>query len=295
MMLNQDFSKEFILSFVERLSQSMIDSRMVRVMTYPNIEQIKENIKIYEKPESNLANAIIMNQDPSIQKLMTEPYGTVKEISNNPANINSIMPVTKEVLPQNVNLPRPIKPLPMKVLQQKNIVQNKNSNRMPSPYSQPMPFMHKETGVRRLPMPMNRIPNPGQNMPAPNLNNQQETTSLLDLPKIDSLLSDPGVQTVECPGPDKPVLLYKNGAIVQSKLKLNAEEINEIMKDISEKTRIPLMSGVFKAAYGNLVITSVVSEFVGTRFIVQKKSKISPPRPNKNINNNFKLSLYRNA
>ncbi|MEK6928772.1 MAG: hypothetical protein AABW65_02350 [Nanoarchaeota archaeon] len=94
----------------------------------------------------------------------------------------------------------------------------------------------------------------------------------LGMPKIDNILSDPLVETLECTGPGKNIVVSKGGRMYSMDVTLYEEEIKKIMQEISEKTRIPLLSGVFKAAYGNYIITSVMSDFIGTRFMIQKKS-----------------------
>ena len=99
-----------------------------------------------------------------------------------------------------------------------------------------------------------------------------EKINIIGLSKLNGMLADSGVQTIECPGPGKQILVCKSGVIQTTNFSLTLEEINKIMKEISEKTRIPLMSGVFKAAWDNYIITAVMSEFVGTRFIINKKA-----------------------
>src|SRR3989344_240183 len=47
-------------------------------------------------------------------------------------------------------------------------------------------------------------------------------------------------------------------------------EINNLMQEVSNKTRIPLIQGLFKAAFQDLVLTAVISEHIGTRFMIQK-------------------------
>ncbi|MBM3232761.1 hypothetical protein FJZ18_01180 [Candidatus Pacearchaeota archaeon] len=91
------------------------------------------------------------------------------------------------------------------------------------------------------------------------------------LNKLNNLMLDPTVQTIECPGPGKQITVYRSGFIQNTNIFLTTDEIRKIMSEISEITKIPIIPGVFKAALGNFVITSVVSEFVGTRFIIQKK------------------------
>ena len=267
-----DPREEFLKLFMERIVKNMVDAGMVKTeVKYPELEKIKANIKIYENPESTIANAIIMNQSPDIQRLM-QPFEGVKEMSSKESSIASIMERNKD---------EPLFPIPIPVKQYTDIKKQEQiktirpilrprSNLEP-PFSQPMPFMHQKSGMRMLPSSSrSSIISPNENIPRP-APAAPEKTTILGLDKLDKILADIAVQTVECPGPNKQVLVYKSGSIQTANLSLTGDEIINIMKEVSQKTRIPIMSGVFKAAYGNLVITAVMSEFVGTRFIIQKK------------------------
>lgn len=100
-----------------------------------------------------------------------------------------------------------------------------------------------------------------------------------DLGKLNSLIADPGVENIECPGPNKNLLVKKSGRVQKTSLLLTNIEIKKIIKDFSEKTKIPLVKGTFKAALGNLILTAIVSEFAGTKFILQKKTPLSFQSP----------------
>ncbi|MBS3091668.1 hypothetical protein J4217_04460 [Candidatus Pacearchaeota archaeon] len=89
--------------------------------------------------------------------------------------------------------------------------------------------------------------------------------------KILPILQDRFVQSIECPGPGKPLIINKSGIIQTSPINLSTEEIMQIMKDISDKTKIPLLTGAFKAAFDRYVMTAVISDYVGTRFVIQRK------------------------
>ena len=66
--------------------------------------------------------------------------------------------------------------------------------------------------------------------------------------------------------------MNSSGKTQPSQTTLSKEEIQKVIKFFSEQTHIPLVVGVFKAILGNLTITAVVSDFIGTRFIIQKKA-----------------------
>lgn len=134
------------------------------------------------------------------------------------------------------------------------------------PQSSPqMPFLPAHPLAKAQPFPTMQMPKIApQPMPSAGKG------SSVNLGKVTSLLRDPSVFSVECPGPTKNVLVNRAGTIQTTPLTLTKEEINTLMENISDKTRIPLISGVFKAAYQDIIVTAVVSDFVGTRFIIQK-------------------------
>lgn len=124
----------------------------------------------------------------------------------------------------------------------------------PAPMVPAMPAADGLPSLTSIPKPMPSAPDQGP----------------IHLGKIAALLKDPSVFSIECSGPGKNVLVNRAGSVQTTPLQLTKEDIDTVMENFSDKTRIPLITGVFKAAYQDLLITAVVSEFVGTRFIVQK-------------------------
>src|SRR3989338_2405587 len=91
------------------------------------------------------------------------------------------------------------------------------------------------------------------------------TNEKINLGRITKFLLDPSVISVECPGPTKNIVVNQAGKIQSTSVSLTKEEINTLMEEISDKTRIPITSGLFKAVFQDLLITAVTSEFVGSR------------------------------
>jgi len=91
--------------------------------------------------------------------------------------------------------------------------------------------------------------------------------------RLNKIFADPAVQVLNCPGPNKNVLITRLGMVQPSQISFNENEINDFMKDLSEKTRIPLIPGLIKVIFQNLIITSVVSEFIGTKFIAERRQQ----------------------
>ncbi len=95
----------------------------------------------------------------------------------------------------------------------------------------------------------------------------------INLGKINSVLGDPSVFSVESPGPGKNLIINRGGQIMPSSIALTKQEIDLIMNELSDKTRIPLISGgVFRAAFQDVIMTAVVSDYIGTRFLIQKRT-----------------------
>jgi len=100
--------------------------------------------------------------------------------------------------------------------------------------------------------------------------------NLQSLKRIQPLLTDKTITSIECSGPGMPIMIARGTYTQSTPVHFTVDEINKIIKEISERTKIPLnASGIFKAAIGDIIITAVLSEFVGTRFVIQKKAKSS--------------------
>ncbi len=89
--------------------------------------------------------------------------------------------------------------------------------------------------------------------------------------KLNTLIKDPFVNEIECIGADNPLLVKIRGITQKTQVKLTIEEIYDLIAEFSQKTKIPVLNGSIKAALNNLIITAVLSETLGPRFILQKK------------------------
>ncbi len=99
----------------------------------------------------------------------------------------------------------------------------------------------------------------------------QRFTQKIPSEKLLPLLKDPRILSIECPGQGRNIIVYKDGTTQTTPYILDEEEIKEIMENLSEQTKIPIVQGVFKASMSDLIITAVISEFVGTRFVIEKR------------------------
>ncbi len=91
-----------------------------------------------------------------------------------------------------------------------------------------------------------------------------------NLGKIEQLLKDKRIQSIECSGPEKNILVKKNNKINTTNILINQQEITEIINRFSQQAKIPVIGGILKAAVGDLVISAIVSKFIGSRFIINR-------------------------
>ena len=90
--------------------------------------------------------------------------------------------------------------------------------------------------------------------------------------KLNPLIRDQAVQMIECPGAGKNILVKAKNKMNITRIILNENEIKNIINYFSRSSKIPIVGGILKAALDNLLISAVVSEYVGSRFIITKKS-----------------------
>lgn len=90
------------------------------------------------------------------------------------------------------------------------------------------------------------------------------------LNKIQSLINDRNVVSIECPGPGKFLSVKKMGRKMITRIVLSQDDINLILDKFSEQAMIPRIGGIFKAIAENLIITAIDSDVAGPRFIITK-------------------------
>ncbi|HLC77623.1 MAG TPA: hypothetical protein VJH92_00680 [Candidatus Nanoarchaeia archaeon] len=92
----------------------------------------------------------------------------------------------------------------------------------------------------------------------------------IDLGRLNNIISNPETISVECNGAEEPLKIKNTRGVSTSNINLNKEEIMKIIQNFSEMSKIPAHEGIFKVAVGNFIISSVISDVVGSRFIIRK-------------------------
>lgn len=90
--------------------------------------------------------------------------------------------------------------------------------------------------------------------------------------KLSPFISDPEIESIECPGPDAPISIKKRGEIISTSVKMSESEISNLVKEISKLTNTQIIDGILSVSIPEMSFTAVLSEFVGSRFIIQKNS-----------------------
>jgi len=127
----------------------------------------------------------------------------------------------------------------------------------------------------RTPAPVQRVAPampPPQRMTPPRAPQGAPVKLSQDYGKITPLLNDPSVSTIECQGAGKPLMIIRAGQKQGTKIVLNANDIKEVLQKVSDAVHIPLLEGVFRAAVDNFSINAVISEMIGSRFVIKKQT-----------------------
>lgn len=91
----------------------------------------------------------------------------------------------------------------------------------------------------------------------------------IDLGKINIFFNDPRINSIECSGPDKFITVITNKQEL-TRISLNEKEIQDIINKFSTLSNTKIIGGLLKARVNNYTITAVVSEIIGSRFMISK-------------------------
>jgi hypothetical protein len=145
---------------------------------------------------------------------------------------------------------------------------------MPVTLTVPIPGAQPKPRFKTLPKPF-RMP-PRLMIPAPRLPERLRYIRPvarpgieIDLGKLNSLVADPVIQTIECNGPNEKVIIRDPGQKATN-ITLSKEEIDSVIQKFSETSKIPVIEGVFRVAVGKLVLSAIISDVVGSKFIIKK-------------------------
>ena len=105
------------------------------------------------------------------------------------------------------------------------------------------------------------------------------TNIQIELGKLNPLIQDQNVRSIECNGPEENIIVRGNIGTKTTRIILSKEDIDQIINAFSESARIPISEGVFKIVVGRLILSAIISEVVGCKFIIRKMTPQSPSLP----------------
>jgi hypothetical protein len=91
----------------------------------------------------------------------------------------------------------------------------------------------------------------------------------ISLGKLDPLMNNPSIRVIECNGPDQNITI-RAPQTKQTEIILTKEEIDSILNGFSVTSGIPLEQGINNIVVGNLELSAIVSEVIGSKFIIKK-------------------------
>jgi len=168
------------------------------------------------------------------------------------------------LIPKEKNTEKRTKPFQTKPVQKQNYPQKNNFQTQQSYLQQSIP--KQNSSPLQTPVYQQTVQQQYENP-------QQEVSGI---DRIKFLLDDYTVSSIICDGTNKPLIVKRNEQSLATKLILTPEEINEIVQYFSDQSNIPIEEGAFRVIVRNFLFSSVISNLIGSRFII---SRIVSTRP----------------
>jgi hypothetical protein len=96
------------------------------------------------------------------------------------------------------------------------------------------------------------------------------TDKKVDLGKLNPLIEDNRIKILECNGQNKKIIVKGAMGIKNTDILLTKEEIDKIIKNVSEASKIPVEEGIFKVVFGKLIFSAIISNVIDSKFIIKK-------------------------
>ena len=124
-------------------------------------------------------------------------------------------------------------------------------------------------GPPKVPLP--QLPQPRLPQPPRFFEQEMKIKPTVNLGKINTFITDPTIEAIQCDGSFMPLKVFKKGEPINTNLELNDREITDIINKFAEQSGQEVEGPVFKASIQGLMLSAVISEFAGTKFMITKK------------------------
>ena len=139
-----------------------------------------------------------------------------------------------------------------------------------------IPPIKKPVEIQIKPRPFAKFAKPLLFIPEPKLPPHLEylkptaTTEVeIDLLKLNPLIKDSAVKIIEA-DPDERVIVGGTMGTKPTDIILNKEDIDKVINKFSETSKIPVNEGIYRVVVGNLILSAIISETIGSKFIIKK-------------------------
>ena len=225
-------------------------------------------------------------RSPLVQQIILDVVRRLKEGQTNvdltyTINADLVPKVSERMLSvqkfeKSVSIPKKEEQLPPQKMEQSIMITQKTETVLPPKImypSTPTPLPVKKLLVQ----PSQTVPQTIFELPEMTAPKIQPTPALSNVQlkelyhgKLTGLLNDPSVLSIECVGQNVPLNIFRGGQKQRTKIILTKQEIDNLLNEVSKQSKIPLGEGVFRVIVNNLMINAVISDLIGTRFVIKK-------------------------
>jgi hypothetical protein len=92
--------------------------------------------------------------------------------------------------------------------------------------------------------------------------------------RLGNFINDRSIIYIECSGYNIPISVTKLNQKQKTNISLTEGEVKSFLNYISEKSKIPIIDGVFRIVVDGMLINGVVSDSIGTKFMIKKNYQI---------------------
>lgn len=92
----------------------------------------------------------------------------------------------------------------------------------------------------------------------------------IDLGELNPLMKDPYVRSIECQGPNTNILVTGTMGEKETRIILDEQDVNDVIQKFSAVSKIPVHEGVYKVAIGKFIFMAIISDVIGSKFIIKK-------------------------
>ncbi|OYT38164.1 hypothetical protein B6U82_00475 [Candidatus Pacearchaeota archaeon ex4484_31] len=142
----------------------------------------------------------------------------------------------------------------------------------------PLPLPPSPKSLEMISPPLPSLPSSPSSQSLQSLRGLKERSSSekgkefisLGFRRLDELLNDKEVKTIQCDGANIPVKVTRNNEVIETTIMLTEEEIKSIVKRFAELANTELTEPAFSARFNGLEISAYISVFRGTKFIIRR-------------------------